>query len=66
MDRERVSEDFKEILDITYKYCKYIYDDDDVAKAAQQINAKAYQVVKLLKLKSGSETPLHGSLKKGR
>ena len=48
MDRERASEDFKEILDITYKYCKYIYDDDDVAKAAQQINAKAYQVVKLL------------------
>jgi len=66
MDKNEVQGDFKKILDITYKYCKYIYDDDDVAKAAQQINAKAYQVVKLLDIKSGSETPLHGNLKETR
>ena len=66
MEKDEVRKDFKKILDITYKYCKYIYDDDDVAKAAQQINAKAYQVVKLLKLKSGSETPLHGNLRDKR
>jgi hypothetical protein len=46
--QEKVLEDFKKILDITYKYCKHVYDDDNIALSAQQINAKAYQVVKLL------------------
>ena len=46
--KEQVLKDFEKILDITYKYCKHIYDDDNVALSAQQINAKAYQVVKLL------------------
>jgi hypothetical protein len=46
--QEKVLEDFKKILDITYEYCKHVYDDDNIALSAQQINAKAYQVVKLL------------------
>lgn len=43
-----VVKDFQKILALTYRYCKYHYDDDNVAVLAQQINAKAYQVMKHL------------------
>lgn len=50
---DNVVRDFKKILDLTYRYCKYHYNDDNVAVLAQQINAKAYQVMKHLE-KTGS------------
>ena len=41
-----LSGDFHAILDLTFKYCED--EDQDLALIAQQINAKAFQVMKMI------------------
>lgn len=50
-----LKEDFKKILDSSFKYCES--DDEDLAFVAREINAKAYQVMKTLE-RRGSNYPV--------
>ena len=50
--KEALSQGIRSILDLSFKYCKS--DNADLALLAQQINAKAFQVMKIIDRSGGN------------
>ena len=51
MDRRKIKEDFSQIMELSYQYCRTEYCrmedlDDEIIDLAREINAKAYLVKK--------------------